>query len=177
MTESISGAEFRAALSHFASGVTIVTAEGPAGRVGFTATGFTSLSLDPPLVLVCVSKTASAYEGVIGADHFAVSVLAEPQRWIAERFATSGIDRFQDAPVRKGVRVRAPLIEEALVHLECTQHALHHEGDHTILIGRVVAASTGQGRPLLHFARRFGAFVLEAAKDLGVGRPLRSENG
>ena len=73
MTESISGAEFRAALSHFASGVTIVTADGPAGRVGFTATGFTSLSLDPPLVLVCVSKTASAYEGVMPSNVACVS--------------------------------------------------------------------------------------------------------
>jgi flavin reductase (DIM6/NTAB) family NADH-FMN oxidoreductase RutF len=160
MTESISGAEFRAALSHFASGVTIVTADGPAGRVGFTATGFTSLSLDPPLVLVCVSKTASAYEGVMAADHFAVSVLSEPQRWIAEQFARHGVDRFQDVPVRGAIRVPAPLIDGALVHLECVQHRRHDEGDHTILIGRVTAASTNAGLlPLLHFARRFGAFA------------------
>jgi len=175
MIESISSAEFRLALSHFASGVTIVTADGPGGRVGFTATGFTSLSLDPPLVLVCVSKTASAYDGVINADHFAVNVLAESQRWIAEQFARSGVDRFQDAPVRDATRVRAPLIDAALVHLECMKHKVYDEGDHTILVGRVVASSTGSGQPLLHFARRFGAFVTETARDLGVGRPARGE--
>jgi flavin reductase (DIM6/NTAB) family NADH-FMN oxidoreductase RutF len=170
MSESISSAEFRAALSHFASGVTIVTANGAGGRVGFTATGFTSLSLDPPLVLVCVSKTASAYEGVMASDHFAVSILAESQRGVAEQFARSGVDRFADASVRKATRVPAPLIEDALVHLECVRHAVHHEGDHTILIGRVVASSTASGKPLLHFARRFGAFVHEMARELGVDR-------
>jgi flavin reductase (DIM6/NTAB) family NADH-FMN oxidoreductase RutF len=159
MTDSISRAEFRAALSHFASGVTIVTAHGPGGLVGFTATGFTSLSLDPPLVLVCVSKTASAYEGVVGADHFAVSILAEAQRPVAELFARHGADRFRETKVRQATRVPAPLIEDALVHLECIKHSEHHEGDHTILIGRVVACSVGTGQPLLHFARRFGAFV------------------
>jgi flavin reductase (DIM6/NTAB) family NADH-FMN oxidoreductase RutF len=177
MTETISSAEYRAALSHFASGVTIVTADGPAGRVGFTATGFTSLSLDPPLVLVCIAKTASAYDGVIGAEHFAVSVLAEPQRWIAEQFARQGVNRFQGVPVRAATRVPAPLIDGALVHLECAKHGLHDEGDHTILVGRVTAASTGVGQPLLHFARRFGAFVNETPRDLGVGRPTRGENG
>ncbi|HEX3770546.1 MAG TPA: flavin reductase family protein [Polyangiaceae bacterium] len=167
MTDSISTAEFRAALSQFATGVTIVTADGPGGRVGFTATGFTSLSLDPPLVLVCVSKSASAYEGVVGADHFAVSILTEAQRAIAELFARHGADRFEETKVREGTRVPAPLIEDALVHLECVKHGEHHEGDHTILIGRVVAASVGSGPPLLHFARRFGAFV---AAVLGEGR-------
>lgn len=158
MTRSVSVAEFRAALSHFASGVTIVAADGPAGLVGFTATGFTSLSLDPPLVLVCVSKTASAYEGVMAADRFGVSVLEARQQWVAEQFARSGVDRFRDVPVRVEAGVTVPLIEGALVHLECSRHERHDAGDHTILIGRVTAASTGVGRPLLHFARRFGAF-------------------
>src|SRR5580700_3043878 len=99
MIRSISEASFRETLAHFATGVTIVTAHGVEGPVGFTATGFTSLSLAPPLILVCVAKNASAYGGVVGAERFGVSVLAEHQRWIAEQFARSGIDRFRDVPV------------------------------------------------------------------------------
>src|SRR5580704_16604746 len=102
MVDSIPSAAFREALSHFASGVTIVTAGRALGPIGFTATGFTSVSLSPPLILVCVAKTASAYDGVVGAELFGVSVLGEGQRWIAERFATSGVDRFAGVSVLAG---------------------------------------------------------------------------
>jgi flavin reductase (DIM6/NTAB) family NADH-FMN oxidoreductase RutF len=159
MSESISSAAFREALAHFASGVTIVAARRPTGPIGFTATGFTSVSLAPPLILVCVAKTASAYEGVVGAELFGVSVLGEGQHGLAERFATSGIDRFAGVSVLAGPVTSAPLIDGALAHLECRPHARHDAGDHTLLIGHVLSASTTLGRPLLHFARRFGAFA------------------
>jgi flavin reductase ActVB len=159
MSEAINSAAFREALAHFASGVTIVAARRPLGPIGFTATGFTSVSLSPPLILVCVAKTASAYDGVVGAELFGVSVLGEGQRWLAERFATSGIDRFDGVSVVAGEATSAPLIEGALAHLECRPHARHDAGDHTLLIGEVLRASTSVGRPLLHFARRFGAFA------------------
>jgi flavin reductase (DIM6/NTAB) family NADH-FMN oxidoreductase RutF len=159
MTDSASGAAFREALAHFASGVTIVTAGGSAGHAGFTATGFTSVSLSPPLILVCVGKAASAYDGVVRADAFGVSVLGEDQQWLAERFATTGIDRFDGVPVALGNAVAVPLIDGALVHLECRPHAWHDAGDHTILIGHVLRAAVAPGRPLLHFARGFGGFV------------------
>jgi flavin reductase (DIM6/NTAB) family NADH-FMN oxidoreductase RutF len=159
MSESIPTAAFREALAHFASGVTIVAARRSTGPIGFTATGFTSVSLTPPLILVCVAKTASAYDGVVGAELFAVSVLGEGQRWIAERFATSGVDRFAGVSVLAGPVTSAPLIDGALAHLECRPHARHDAGDHTLLVGEVLSASTTVGRPLLHFARRFGAFA------------------
>jgi flavin reductase ActVB len=159
MSEPVTSAAFREALAHFASGVTIVAARRPLGPIGFTATGFTSVSLTPPLILVCVAKTASAYDGVVGAELFGVSVLGEEQRWLAERFATSGIDRFDGVSVVAGAATSAPLIEGALAHLECRPHARHEAGDHTLLIGEVLRASTSVGRPLLHFARRFGAFA------------------
>ncbi len=175
MIRSISEASFRETLAHFASGVTIVTAEGAAGPVGFTATGFTSLSLAPPLILVCVSKTASAYGGVVGAERFGVSVLAERQRWIAEQFARTGVDRFRDVPVVVDSAATVPLIEGAIARLECHYHAQHDAGDHTILIGRVAYASTGTGQPLLHFRRRFGGFVEdEAARDAIAAIPSRA---
>jgi flavin reductase ActVB len=167
MSGPIHSAAFREALAHFASGVTIVSAQGPDGPVGFTATGFTSVSLSPPLILVCVAKTASAYEGVVGASLFGVSVLGEDQRWIAERFATSGIDRFEGvtlhgapiSPHGAAVPAATPFIGGALAHIECRPHARHEAGDHTLLIGEVLGASTSAGRPLLHFARNFGALA------------------
>jgi flavin reductase ActVB len=160
MTEAISAAAFREALAHFASGVTVVSARGAEGLSGFTATGFTSVSLSPPLILVCVGNAASAYDVVLGADSFAVSVHGEDQEWIAVRFATSGIDRFAGVPVRPGpVLSSAPFIEGALAHLECRPYARHEAGDHTLLIGQVLHASVATGRPLLHFRRGFGALA------------------
>jgi flavin reductase ActVB len=159
MSEPVTSAAFREALAHFASGVTIVAARRPLGPIGFTATGFTSVSLTPPLILVCVAKTASAYDGVVGAELFGVSVLGEDQRWLAERFATTGIDRFEGVPIVEGLVTSSPLIDGALAHLECRPHARHDAGDHTLLVGEVLRASTSIGRPLLHFARRFGALA------------------
>jgi flavin reductase (DIM6/NTAB) family NADH-FMN oxidoreductase RutF len=158
--EPISGRLFREALGHFASGVTVVAARTAAGLVGFTATGFTSVSLTPPLVLVCVGRHASVHEGLVGAERFGVSVLSERQGWIAEQFARSGSDRFRNVALRPG---HVPSLEGALVRLECSRYALHDAGDHTVVIGEVLAGSVTPGRPLVHFARHFGTFVAEAA--------------
>ncbi len=158
--ERLESSAFRDALARFASGVTVVTAVGAEGLVGFTVTGFTSVSLVPPLILVCAAKRASAHDAVAAAGQFGVSILSDRQRWIAEQFARSGIDRFGGVPLRLD---RVPLIEEAVAQLECRRHALHDAGDHTIVIGEVIATAVGSGRPLIHCARRFGAFVAETA--------------
>jgi flavin reductase (DIM6/NTAB) family NADH-FMN oxidoreductase RutF len=159
VADRIDSAAFRDALARFASGVTVITAAGPSGPLGFTATGFTSVSLSPPLVLMCAGKSASVHDGVISADRFGVSILSEHQRWIAEQFARSGVDRFRDVALRmEGV----PLIEGAVAQLGCRRHALHDAGDHTIVIGEVLETFVGGGRPLLHWTRRFGAFVAES---------------
>jgi flavin reductase (DIM6/NTAB) family NADH-FMN oxidoreductase RutF len=163
MTEEsgVSNTTFRQALSHFASGVTVVTVETAEGPVGFTATGFTSVSLVPPLVLVCIDEDASAHDAVVAGEHFGISILSVDQSWVALQFARSNIDRFHGVPLReppKGGRWRAPFIEGALVHLECRKHARYVEGDHTILIGRVLLADVHPGRPLLHCSRQFGSF-------------------
>ena len=155
----VSSQDFREALSRFASGVTIVTALEGNTPVGFTATGFTSVSLSPPLVLVCVARRASVHAALVASRSFGVSVLAERQTWIAEQFARSGVDRFRGVPVR---RAGVPLVEGAVAQLECRRHSRHESGDHTILIGEVVEAWTGGERPLVHCSRRFGAFVAEA---------------
>jgi flavin reductase (DIM6/NTAB) family NADH-FMN oxidoreductase RutF len=161
MVETISSDDFREALSRFASGVTVVTVEDREGPVGFTATGFTSVSLLPPLVLVCLAKDASVYEAIVGASSFGVSILDATQTSLARRFAQSDIDRFDSVALRYGEVAHVPLIEGALAHLECRRHALQDVGDHTLVVGAVVAASAGTGWPLVHFARRFGGFVTE----------------
>jgi flavin reductase (DIM6/NTAB) family NADH-FMN oxidoreductase RutF len=163
MTEPSAPAAFRDALSHFASGVTVITARTAGGLAGFTASAFTSLSLSPPLILVCVSKTASAHDAVVGADRFGVSILAERQAWIAEQFARSGVDRFEGVPLRSEGIESVPLLDGALAHLECRRHATHVEGDHTILIGAVDRQWVAAGRPLVHFARRFGQLAPDGA--------------
>jgi flavin reductase (DIM6/NTAB) family NADH-FMN oxidoreductase RutF len=148
---------FREALAHFASGVTVVTAQTPGGPVGFTASAFTSVSLAPPLILVCVGKARSAHDAVVGGTHFGVSVLAERQVWIADRLARSGPDRFRDIPLLSATSV--PLIDEALVQLECRRYATHDAGDHTILLGEVLDSSVRAGKPLVHFGRKLGRFI------------------
>ncbi len=157
--DRVSTQAFRDALAHFASGVTVVAARPPSGLVGFTATGFTSVSLSPPLVLVCIDHVASAHDGVVGADHFGVSILDERQSWIAAQFARSGVDRFEGIALSPAGPSGAPLIEGALARIECRRHARHVAGDHTILVGEVIGAAVNVGRPLLRFARGFGAFV------------------
>ncbi len=161
MTEAISTATFREALAHFATGVTIVAVQSPAGPVGFTATGFTSRlarSAAPFSFRIHSTSTRARMMPVVAADHFGVSILHEEQAGTALQFARSGVDRFEGVDLRapRGV---APLIGGALAHLECRKHARHIEGDHTILVGEVLSARVGPGRPLLHFARRFGHFA------------------
>jgi flavin reductase ActVB len=152
--------DYRNALARFASGVTVVTTrDGDESPVGFTASAFCSLSLNPPLVLVCLEKRAECYEAFRHADRFAVSILAEDQVDIALRFATKGIDKFAGTPIVHGEATGLPLIAGATVHLECRMYDQPDGGDHTILIGEVVRAVATDRAPMLHFNRHFGSFV------------------
>jgi flavin reductase (DIM6/NTAB) family NADH-FMN oxidoreductase RutF len=150
---------FRDALSRFASGVVVVTAHTPEGPVGFTASAFSSVSLEPALVLVCVGKKGSTYAGIVGAPLFGISVLQARQEWIAEQFARSSVGRFAGVPLSPGASV--PIVEGALAQLECSRYARRDAGDHTIIVGKVLDARTLPGRPLVHYARTFGGFVAE----------------
>jgi flavin reductase (DIM6/NTAB) family NADH-FMN oxidoreductase RutF len=104
-----------------------------------------------------VAKKASAYDAIIAASSFGISVLEAGQAEVAAQFARHGIDRFAGVALRAGARV--PLIEGALAQLACTRHALHDAGDHTIVLGAVVEAHCEAGDPLLHYARTFGSFA------------------
>jgi flavin reductase (DIM6/NTAB) family NADH-FMN oxidoreductase RutF len=172
--EPVSSRVFRETLSHFASGVTVVAAQTANGLVGFTATGFTSVSLTPPLILVCVGRHCSAHDGIVGADLFGVSVLSDRQEWIAQQFARSGGDRFRNVVLRS---IEVPRIDGALAQLECRRYGLHEAGDHTIVIGEVLAGVVLAGRPLVHFARRFGSFVSDAAPRSTSGASTARQGG
>jgi flavin reductase (DIM6/NTAB) family NADH-FMN oxidoreductase RutF len=153
---AVNESAFRDALSRFASGVVVVTCQAPDGPVGFTVSAFSSVSLEPPLVLVCVAKTASAYDAIMKTSSFGISVLEAAQATLATQFARQGIDRFAGVALRPDTRV--PLIEGAIATLECVRSAVHDAGDHTILVGAVTSARSAPGSPLLHYARTFGGF-------------------
>lgn len=150
---------YRAALARFASGVTIVTARDADGRdVGMTVSAFTSLSLDPPLVLLCIDRAASVAPVLEHCGHFAVNILAEVQAPLSRLFATHEVDRFEGVSFQRG-RGGIPLLDGALAHLECRTHSRTPGGDHTILVGAVEAIAHGDGLPLLYFRSDYGRLL------------------
>jgi flavin reductase ActVB len=153
---------FRNAMARFASGVTIVTTRNSDGVfVGFTASAFSSLSLEPPLLLVCLQKDADCYNTFMESDDFAVSILAQGQAEIARRFATKAIDKWDGTPVVDGKVAGLPLVRGASAHCECRTRDRVDGGDHTILVGEVVRAEVSDAEPMLHYNRQFGHFVAE----------------
>jgi flavin reductase ActVB len=154
--------DFRNAMARFASGVTIVTTRAADGNfVGFTASAFSSLSLDPPLLLVCLQKDADCYAAFMANPQFAVSILARAQDDIARHFATKAPDKMSGAPTVSGELTRLPLMRGAAAWCECNIWERVDGGDHTILIGEVIGATSTDIEPLLHFNRAFGVFVAE----------------
>jgi flavin reductase ActVB len=150
---------FKDAMAAFPSGVTIVTTVAPDGTpVGFTASAFSSLSLDPPLVLICLDRKAECYDAFDRAKTFAVSILARGQGDTAMKFATRGADKFGGAPIERGAVTGNALIKGAIAQLECTMYAKPDGGDHVILVGKVVRASTTAVEPLMFYSRKFGHF-------------------
>ena len=159
MTSTVDQTAFRDALARFASGVTVVITRNGAGSfVGFTASAFSSLSLDPPLVLVCLQKDADCYRAFMEADAFTVSILAAGQPEIARRFATKSIDKLDGTPVVAAPGTGLPRIGGASAWLECRTYSRPDGGDHTILVGEVLEAGAGDDLPLLHFDRVYGRF-------------------
>lgn len=146
----------RDALGCFATGVTIVTClDGRGEPVGLTANSFTSLSLEPPLLLVCVGRTASSAAALTAATHFAVNVLQTGQQPASIRFATRKEDRFTATPWSPG-EYGPPVLLDSLGVFECAAHAVHDGGDHHIVIGRVLRASFDSALdPLLYFRGRY----------------------
>jgi len=147
--------ELRRVMGHFATGVTIVTTKDETGTpFGLTANAFASLSLDPPLVLVCVDKAAQCYSCFASGGHFAVNVLAEHQEEVSRRFATKGVSKFDGIGWRASESGLA-LIDKAIGHIECKIVYSYDGGDHTIYVGEVLSAAAGEGRPLLFYQGKY----------------------
>jgi flavin reductase (DIM6/NTAB) family NADH-FMN oxidoreductase RutF len=148
---TVSEALFRDVLGHWASGVAIITVRDAGGRDhGMTVSAFSSLSLDPPLVLACIGHDATIAGAVAAANRFGLSVLAEHQEALSRQFAQPDTDRFEGIPMARSPRGMA-LVPDALAHLECTVAVRHEGGDHTIVVGEVVHAVRAAGRPLLYY--------------------------
>jgi flavin reductase (DIM6/NTAB) family NADH-FMN oxidoreductase RutF len=154
--------EFKRALAQFASGVTIVTTVDPQGRpTGLTASAFTSVSLTPPMILVCVAHSSNSYPSLRAAERFAVNILSQGQDKLSNRFATSSIpgpEKFEGVEFRKSA-LGLPLLDGAMVHIECTTAHAYPGGDHTIFVGQVESAhvaDTPAAEPLLYYRGRYG---------------------
>lgn len=151
----LSPKEFREALSHFASGVTVVTTRNAAGQsVGLTASAFTSVSLEPPWVLVCVDRKSDSHDSLIHAGWFAINILARDQEALSRRFATAEGDKFAGIPYRTGIH-GLPVFDDALTVLECRLIHTYNGGDHTICVGEVETARVLSGEPLLYYRHRY----------------------
>lgn len=150
----------RYAFGAFATGVTVVAVGGPVPH-GMTANSFTTVSLDPPLALVCVDRSANMHHALARAGCFAVSVLAHDQEVVARHFADSrrplGAAQFDSVRWRPGVRTGAPLITGALAHFECALWRCYPGGDHSIFVGRLLSVDRHFGGDALLFSDgRFG---------------------
>ena len=159
---TIDPATFRSVLGRFASGVTIVTVcDNQHYDHGMTVSAFCSLSLEPPLVLVCIERSASLHAVIANgetASQFAVNILESNQEELARRFAEDHPNRFDGVGFTRGT-TGAPIIDNCLAVIECEVQSRHPAGDHTIVIGTVIGSATSEGSPLLYY--RGGYATLE----------------
>ncbi|MCU0625717.1 MAG: flavin reductase family protein [Gemmatimonadaceae bacterium] len=142
---------FRATLGRFASGITIVTAVDADGRDhGMTVSAFTSLSLEPPLVLTCIARNASVFAALTAATHIGINILAADQEPLSRRFASRDGDRFDGVGYVRG-DTGVALLADALANLECRVLERHDGGDHVILVAQVEHAQVREGQPILYY--------------------------
>lgn len=155
MSQPLNADAFREACAQFATGVAIATITAPDGSPhGLTISSFTSVSLHPPLILVCIDYGCTILPYFQNNSHFAVNILNDAQRDLSVRFAMQPEGRFEGVEWRSGLS-GAPLIEDALAQFECAVHNMLEAGDHIVLIGRVLKVLSNRGRPLLYFDRAY----------------------
>lgn len=174
--------EFRKALGSFVTGVTVVATTQEDGTPrGFTANSFSSVSLTPPLISVCIGKVASSYPVFSDTSHFSVSVLAEHQKNVSGVFASKSPDKFAQVDWHKGV-TGSPIIDGAAAWFDCETYQVVEAGDHIILLGKVVNFSTSSASPLGYCRGGYLTFSLSqeamaAASSARVGAILESHGG
>jgi flavin reductase (DIM6/NTAB) family NADH-FMN oxidoreductase RutF len=150
MNPAFDARAFRDAVGWFATGVTVMSARAPDGTLyGVTANSFSSVSLDPPLVLWSLDKRSPSLKGFEVAGHFAVNILTQEQQGLSARFASTGPDKWQDIAHERW-ETGAPILPGSLASLDCTVTAIHDGGDHLIFVGRVLRLHANRhGKPLL----------------------------
>jgi flavin reductase (DIM6/NTAB) family NADH-FMN oxidoreductase RutF len=155
---AVSAAEFRHAIGHFATGVTVVTSIGRGGEpVGTTANAVSSLSLDPPLILVCFDRASTTLEAIAAHGAFAVNVLGARQQHLSANFARRGLAAAWDEVRHRRGRTGSPRIDGVIATLECTVEHRLEGGDHEIVVGRVreVETTADDASPLIYWRGRY----------------------
>ncbi|ANO52919.1 flavin reductase family protein [Woeseia oceani] len=151
--------DLRRSLGRFATGVTVITCNDALGRpCGITANSFSSVSLDPPLVLWNIAKVSNSLEAYLNADRYAINVLAEDQRDLAVHFAKSDhtlFERIEYDQNRHGI----PVLPATIACFDCRTQQIHDCGDHFIIVGKVEAYRTNDQAPLLFFGGRYAALA------------------
>lgn len=160
----VTSEEFRHACGRFATGVTIASVLDANGSPhGLTVSSFTSVSLEPPLVLICLGHAVTAIEHFRAAQYFGINVLAENQVHLSDRFARKGQDRFDGLEWQPG-ETGVPLLPGGLANIECAVYQRFTAGDHDIFVGEMLSARVAPGDPLIHFSSRYRGLSSVAPK-------------
>jgi len=143
--------QLRQVMGHFATGVTIITTFNKDGQMhGLTANAFTSVSLEPPLLLISVDKKAESYPAFEESKVFTVNILADEQEALSRKFAVSGGNKFEGVAYRQGAN-GAAILDGTLAHIECTLYAAYEGGDHSLYLGEIQEAEVHEGKPLVFY--------------------------
>lgn len=155
MSQIVTSEDFKKVMSHLVSGVVVVTTKNNnSDFFGLTVSSFTSVSLDPPLVLFCISKRSNSITPITESKKFAVSILSENQEEISRKFANSSINKFKDTDYTIGNISHCPLITGASCFLECSLYSKYEAGDHYIIIGTVEKIQVSNENPPLAYYKR-----------------------
>ncbi|MEU2826758.1 flavin reductase family protein [Streptomyces sp. HNA39] len=166
---AMDAAHFRRTLGSFPTGVTVVTSTGPEGEpVGMVCNSFTSVSLDPPLVLICAARSSTTWPLIRERGRFCVNILDSDGEWLGRRFSARSPDRF--AGVRWKPSETGPELEDAVARLSCVIDAEHAGGDHVIVVARVLALTDSAAEPLVFHRGRYGALARPPAPAVGRTR-------
>ena len=161
--QGFTASDFRATLGAFATGITVITTRGEGHAYGMTANAFSSVSLDPPLILICAKSGAEGSEHIDRNGVFAVNILAADQEPLSRYFASKdrprGHDAFRDVEHRTVV-TGSPVLNGVVAYLDCRLHESRTVGDHEIFIGEVVALDSTEGEPLLFYGGSYGYGLL-----------------
>jgi flavin reductase (DIM6/NTAB) family NADH-FMN oxidoreductase RutF len=153
---------FKKVMGSFAAGVTVITTVDDDGKPwGLTATAFSSLSLDPPLCLVCIDKRAGSHDVLANSRKFAVNVLTSEQQDLSNRFASRSDDKYQGVAHRAGETTGCPLLDGSLATMECSVVDVLAGGDHSIFVGELCSVQVGDGWPLLYWRGQYRKVAAE----------------